>query len=90
MCRLATSDDLDLCKATLSKLHSLGIAYGLLRPESLLVVDDVPGSELPKRVLLNGLAGAYFTGDQALMDAEMAKLEAMLYVNIHARAMVQE
>jgi hypothetical protein len=76
-CRAATAKDIEAGKATLARLHGLGIAYGSPRPESLLVVDQ-DGSEGEKRVLLHGFAGAYFTRNKALLDAEMASLEGVL------------
>lgn len=49
-----------------------------MSPDNLLAVNDTPGSELPRCVLLNRLVGARYTSDQALMDADMAKMETIL------------
>ncbi|KAI0138975.1 hypothetical protein F4776DRAFT_617511 [Hypoxylon sp. NC0597] len=72
--RIANISDLHKCKAVLSKLHRLGIAYGnpSLRRGSFLV-DDSLG-----RAYLHGFASSYVTTDQGVLDKELASIEDIL------------
>ncbi|KAI1410439.1 hypothetical protein F5Y13DRAFT_202229 [Hypoxylon sp. FL1857] len=70
--RIAGVSDIDKCKAVLSKLHCLGIAYGNLRRDSFLV-DDSLG-----RAYLHDFANSYMTTDLGVLGCELAGVEDIL------------
>ncbi|GAW19635.1 hypothetical protein ANO14919_091240 [Xylariales sp. No.14919] len=69
--REAEPADLDKCRATLSRLHALGIAYGRPRRHSFLVRGD-------GTVLLQGFGGSFRTTDKEILDRELEGLEQVL------------
>ncbi|RWA05543.1 hypothetical protein EKO27_g9558 [Xylaria grammica] len=69
--REAEPADLDKCRATLSRLHALGIAYGRPKRHSFLVRGD-------GTVLLQGFGGSFRTTDKEILDRELEGLEQVL------------
>lgn len=75
--RRATLDDLQACKEVLARLHALGIAFGPLRPEYLLIMNSENGTRPGTIALLQAFGGSYQTSDQSILDVEMESLEPM-------------
>jgi hypothetical protein len=70
--RIAGPQDLAKCQKVLSRLHSLGIAHGVLRRDSFIVIDR------PGIALLHCFATAYKASSQSTLNKEMASLETIL------------
>lgn len=70
--RVATLEDLPVCKEVLARLHDLGIAHGALRPGDFLVINDDKGQS---SALLQAFTAAYRTSNQSVLDAESKALE---------------
>ena len=70
--RTACIGDVDLCRAALQKLHSLGIAHGRLSRDAFLLRQDIPVAQM------RSFFSAYETTNPDVFDKEMSCLEEVL------------
>lgn len=70
--RAAGISDVDLCRAVLQKLHSLGISHGRLSRNDFLLRQDIPVAQM------RSFFSAYETTNRDIFDKEMSCLEEVL------------